>query len=121
MKSIKKVDEVFENLPESLDAILTESHITEDEDLLPEFCHYKDEGCALAKSCLNCPFPHCIHDKPRGKFNLARKLRDKKIIQVRRKEKLTIKELALRFNVSEHTAARVVAGIGKRMPPQQRR
>ena len=25
-------------------------------DLRPEFCHYRDEGCDLAKSCLNCPF-----------------------------------------------------------------
>ena len=36
-------------------------------DLPPEYCHYKDEGCELAKSCLNCPFPGCIYDEPGGK------------------------------------------------------
>ena len=25
-------------------------------DLRPEFCQYRDEGCELAGSCLNCPF-----------------------------------------------------------------
>ncbi|AKG53015.1 hypothetical protein DGWBC_0328 [Dehalogenimonas sp. WBC-2] len=34
------------------------------EDLPPEFCHYADEGCKLAESCLNCPFPMCYHDDP---------------------------------------------------------
>ena len=26
-------------------------------DLPPEFCRYRDEGCELAESCLDCPFP----------------------------------------------------------------
>jgi hypothetical protein len=26
-----------------------------------------DKGCALADSCLNCPFPECIEDKPDGR------------------------------------------------------
>ena len=29
-------------------------------DLPPEYCHYRDEGCDLADSCLNCPLPRCI-------------------------------------------------------------
>ena len=41
---------------------------TENEpDLPPEYCHYRDEGCEFADSCLNCPFPQCIYDEPRGK------------------------------------------------------
>ncbi len=31
-------------------------------DLPPEYCHYQDEGCELADSCLNCPFARCIYD-----------------------------------------------------------
>ncbi|MFC1846997.1 hypothetical protein ACFLYS_02940 [Chloroflexota bacterium] len=31
-------------------------------DLPLEYCHYKDEDCELAISCLNCPFPGCIYD-----------------------------------------------------------
>ncbi len=36
-------------------------------DLVPEYCQYQDEGCELAQSCLNCPFPSCIYDEPRGR------------------------------------------------------
>ena len=32
-------------------------------DLPPDYCH-RDEGCGLARSCLNCPFPRCIYDVP---------------------------------------------------------
>ncbi len=38
-------------------------------DLLPEYCIYKDEGCKLAASCLDCPFPRCMDDQPRGRRN----------------------------------------------------
>ena len=35
-----------------------EENISESEpDLPPEYCHYRDEGCDLAESCLDCPFP----------------------------------------------------------------
>ena len=27
-------------------------------DLPPEYCHYRDNGCDLADSCLNCPLPN---------------------------------------------------------------
>ncbi|MFC2011982.1 hypothetical protein ACFLVU_02510 [Chloroflexota bacterium] len=35
-------------------------------DLPPEYCHYRDEGCDLAESCLNCPFARCVYDEPGG-------------------------------------------------------
>jgi len=38
-----------------------------DLDLPPEYCHYRDEGCEFATSCLNCPFPQCLYDEPRGR------------------------------------------------------
>ena len=50
-----------------------------DRDLLPEYCHYRDEGCELADSCLSCPFPRCVHEEPRGKQRWLKKLRDKEI------------------------------------------
>ncbi len=31
-------------------------------DLPPEYCHYRDEGCEFADSCLNCPLSRCIYD-----------------------------------------------------------
>jgi hypothetical protein len=36
-------------------------------DLPPEFCHYKDEGCEYAASCLACPFPQCLYEEPRAR------------------------------------------------------
>ena len=35
-------------------------------DLPPEYCQYRDEGCALAPSCLNCPFPSCVFEERGG-------------------------------------------------------
>jgi hypothetical protein len=32
----------------------------------PEYCRYRDEGCELSNSCLNCPFPRCIYEAPGG-------------------------------------------------------
>ncbi len=36
-------------------------------DLPPEYCHYRDEGCEFADSCLNCPLTECIYDEPGGR------------------------------------------------------
>ncbi|PPD58015.1 helix-turn-helix domain-containing protein [Dehalogenimonas etheniformans] len=33
-----------------------------DDDPLPEYTHYRDEGCGLSNSCLNCPFPRCVYE-----------------------------------------------------------
>lgn len=48
-------------------------------DLPPEYCRYKDEGCELADSCLNCPFPRCLYEEPGGKRRWLKKMRDRKI------------------------------------------
>jgi hypothetical protein len=36
-------------------------------DLPPEYCTYRDEGCDHAAACLECPFPRCLYDVPRGR------------------------------------------------------
>jgi len=36
-------------------------------DLPPEYCHYQDNGCEFADSCLDCPFPECLYAQPGGK------------------------------------------------------
>ena len=48
-------------------------------DLLPEYCHYQDEGCEYADACLNCPFPQCLYDEPRGKQRWLKRLRNREI------------------------------------------
>ena len=77
-------------------------------DLPPEFCHYKDEGCELAESCLNCPFPGCIYDEHGGKQRLLKRQRDAEIVRLFKKEAKGVKELASIFGVSQRTVQRAL-------------
>jgi len=76
-------------------------------DLPPEYCHYRDEGCEFADSCLNCPFTQCLFDKPRGRQQWLKELRNKEI------ERLFtggwgMKELAWMFGLSQRTIQRAL-------------
>ncbi|MFH1382610.1 MAG: hypothetical protein ABIH70_06915 [Chloroflexota bacterium] len=75
---------------------------------LPENCHYRDEGCELARSCLNCPFPRCVYDEAGGKRRWLKRLRAREMSRLFNIEKKGIKELALMFGVSERTVQRAL-------------
>lgn len=77
-------------------------------DMPPEYCRYRDEGCELASSCLNCPFPRCIYEQPRGRQRWLKGLRDREMVRLANSEGMGIKELALRFGVSERTVQRAL-------------
>ena len=77
-------------------------------DLPPEYCHYRDDGCEFADSCLNCPLPRCIYDQPRGRQRWLKRLRDKEIVRLASSDRKGVKELALRFSVSQRTVQRVL-------------
>lgn len=77
-------------------------------DLPPEYCRYKDEGCELAESCLNCPFPRCIYDEPGGKQHLLKRQRDGEIVRLFKDKGKEVKELALVFGVSHRTVQRAL-------------
>ena len=77
-------------------------------DLPPEYCHYRDEGCDLADSCLNCPFPKCIYDEPGGKQHWLKKLRAREMARLFANKGKGIKELALMFGVSQRTVQRAL-------------
>jgi hypothetical protein len=79
----------------------------EPRDLKPEYCHYRDEGCEYAGSCLECPFPQCIYDEPRGRQRWLKKARDKKIRKLYGNGK-KVKELAELFGVSQRTIQRAL-------------
>jgi hypothetical protein len=88
---------------------LPEGDLPENEsDLPPEYCQYKDEGCDLADSCLNCPFPQCVYEQPRGRQRLLKKLRDRRIVRLFTGEGKRVKELALVFGVSSRTVQRAL-------------
>lgn len=77
-------------------------------DLPPEYCHYRDEGCEFADSCLNCPFEKCIYDEPRGRQRYVKRLRAKEIARLFTTGGKGIKELALMFGLSQRTVQRAL-------------
>jgi hypothetical protein len=86
---------------------LRNEEITEP-DLPPEFCRYRDEGCELADSCLNCPFPQCIYEQPRGKQRWLKRARDCEIVRLFNSKGRSVRELAQVFGVSQRTIQRAL-------------
>jgi hypothetical protein len=78
------------------------------QDLPPEYCHYKDDGCELADSCLSCPFPDCIYAQPGGKQQWLKGLRDKEVLRLFTTRGKGEKELAFMFGVSRRTIQRML-------------
>lgn len=85
-----------------------ENHSEIEPDLPPEYCHYKDEGCEFADSCLDCPFPQCIYDEPGGRQHWLKKLRDREIARLFGSDGWGEKELALMFGLSQRTIQRAL-------------
>lgn len=77
-------------------------------DLPPEYCHYQDEGCEFAESCLNCPLPVCIYEEPGGKRRLLKRLRAKEMGRLFTSEGKGVKELAQIYGVSQRTVQRAL-------------
>jgi hypothetical protein len=82
-------------------------------DLPPEFCRYRDEGCELAESCLNCPFSECVYDEPGGKHHWMKKARDSEMERLFTVERKNVKELAEMFGVSRRTVQRALRHVQK--------
>jgi hypothetical protein len=80
-------------------------------DLPPEYCHYRDEGCDLAESCLDCPFPNCVYEEPGGKQRWLKRIRDKDMARLYTTEGKKVRELAQMFGVSQRTVQRALKAI----------
>ncbi len=92
-------------------------------DLPPEFCHYRDEGCDLAASCLNCPFPECVDDLPGGRQRWLKRKRDTEINRLFTVEGKAAGELARTFGISLRTVQRALktppgAAVKRNKPPE---
>lgn len=70
---------------------------------------HRDDGCEVAPSCLRCPLPQCKYDDPTVYHLWLQESRDRKVIQVKRAENLTLAQLAQHFEVSERTIQRILA------------
>ena len=77
-------------------------------DPLPDYFSYRDEGCDLFPSCLNCPLPRCRHDGLSGGRRAATALRDGELLRERSLEGKSVAELALMFGVSKRTVQRII-------------
>ena len=72
-------------------------------DLIPEYCHYHDEGCEFADSCLNCPLPMCVYDVPGGRQRLLKRRRAGEMARLFTEEGKSTRELVQIYGVSLRT------------------
>ncbi|MBI4305573.1 MAG: hypothetical protein HY678_04565 [Chloroflexi bacterium] len=77
-------------------------------DTLPENSVYRDDGCDVSPTCLNCPLPVCKYDDPEFLRRTTRNARDEAILDARRREQLSVVSLAERFGVSTRTVHRIL-------------
>ena len=85
-------------------------------DDLPENCDYFDEGCNLAPSCLNCPFPFCIHDVSPDGTSPFKKWRDDEIVR-RTAAGIAVEELELTFGISRRLIFQIIKDRYKNKHP----
>ncbi|MCX8125952.1 MAG: helix-turn-helix domain-containing protein, partial [Dehalococcoidia bacterium] len=76
-------------------------------DNLPEFTVYRDEGCEAAPSCLNCPFPRCLEEEPRGRQKAATAARARDMAAMHRRG-LSTMEIARACGRSRRTVQRLL-------------
>ena len=77
-------------------------------DLPPEYVRYRDDGCDLADSCLNCPFSDCIYELPGGRQHWLKRQREHEMTRLFTTENKTVRELAAVFGVSQRTVQRAL-------------
>ena len=80
-------------------------------DVLPERYSYRDEGCELSSSCLECPLPQCKYDNPGWLQRYRRDERDRMVLTAMRKGGLSVPEAARRFDLSQRTVFRIVRRV----------
>ncbi len=79
--------------------------------IIPDNSNWTDKGCELFHSCLNCPLPRCIEEKPRGKQMFKISTRARKIKELKNLGKTTY-EIALKLHISQRTVQRALKASG---------
>lgn len=105
---LDEVDSLQQAQDDAFRQALRQAQSAAQDDALPENTPYRDEGCELFPRCLRCPFPVCRHDDP--EWHLKRKADRNAQIRRRRRQGLSIAELAEHFGVSKRTVHRALAG-----------
>lgn len=94
-------------LRQRLDARVKREYERVRADALPEYTHYRDDGCEVNPSCLTCPLPRCRYEEPGGLRGLLNGYRDRQIVEMRMSG-TPVEELAERFGVSRRTVFRIL-------------
>jgi hypothetical protein len=76
-------------------------------DLLPDEIDWRDEGCEVFPSCLNCPLPRCVEEEPRGQQRLRLAARNRRMVELRQSGK-SVRDIAGLFGVSQRTVERAL-------------
>ena len=87
-------------------------------DTLPENTRYKDDGCDVSSSCLECPLPLCKYDDPGWMERESKRVRDDSIYRARL-DGDSVRDIALRYGVSARTVHRVIRRGGAVAGAQQ--
>ncbi len=74
---------------------------------LPEYATYRDTGCEMASSCLDCPLALCKYDDPTWGQRRDLTVRDDEIIRLHELG-IRVQEIAGRIGVSSRTVYRVL-------------
>ncbi len=77
-------------------------------DRLPELQQFADTGCNVHPSCLTCPLPQCRYDEPGGLQREEREGRNAEVLRMRKRQALSVDELAQTFGVSTRTVHRIL-------------
>jgi DNA-binding NarL/FixJ family response regulator len=84
--------------------------LTREFDIIPDDINWKDTGCEIYPSCLNCPLDKCMEEEPRGKQRLRMLSRSHRMAELRQEGK-SIPEIARCFQVSPRTVQRALARV----------
>jgi hypothetical protein len=75
--------------------------------MLPEETRYRDDGCAVSASCLNCPLARCRYDDNRTLRAILNEPRDLQIVELKEKG-MPATEISARFGISKRTIFRIL-------------
>ena len=77
-------------------------------DSLPEQFPYRDSGCEVSPSCLECPLPACKYDDPAAYHRQIREDRDREVVDAKCDQGKTVSQIASHFGLSQRTIHRIL-------------
>ena len=94
---------------------MTQTAVRRTPDVLQEFYAYRDTGCEIAPSCLQCPLPQCKYDNPRLARREKRSERDRQVVTAFRHGGMSALQVAALFGMSQRTVFRIIKRYDEEM------